>query len=242
MNTYRRNALAAGILLVIATVGAIAGTALYKPFLGDPVDATTVAGNVTRIYAGAALQLLAYAACPAIAIALYPVLRRYSEALSLGSVAFRTMEAIFYSIGVVGVVLLVNMSETAVQSGVANSPSFQQPAATLIAARDLVGSVGGVAFFAAGAFLYYWVLFRSAIIPRWLSGWGMVAATMSLGAAVLVLFEVVVPLSTTHIVLNLPIFVQEMVLAVWLIAKGFDQRVAEGGPVSAASLAGARSA
>jgi hypothetical protein len=242
MNRYRRNAVATGILLVVATVGAIAGTALYKPFLGDPLDATTVVANATRIYAGAALQLLAYASCPAIAIALYPVLRGYSEALSLGSVAFRTMEAIFYSIGVVGVVLLVTMSETAVRSGIANSPSFQQPAATLIAARDLVGSVGGVAFFATGGFLYYWVLFRSSLVPRWLSGWGLIAAAMSLGAAALVLFEVVVPLSTTHIVLNLPIFVQEMVLAVWLIAKGFDQRVADRGPVAASSLAGAHSA
>ena len=40
-------------------------------------------------------------------------------------------------------------------------------------------------------------------------------------AALLVMFRLIANFSTTEVVLALPIAVQEMVLAVWLIAKGF---------------------
>ena len=239
MNTYRGNAVAAGILLLIATVAAIVGRALFAPYVSDPVDLASVSSHTMPIFAGAFLQLVGYAACPAIAIALYPVLRRYSEALALGSVVFRVIEGTFYSMGVVGLLLLVSLSQEAVQPGVTDSSQVQHSAAMLVAARDWLGSVAGVAFFACGGLLYYWVLFQSVIVPRWLSGWGLVAAAMSLGGALLVLFQAVVPMSTGHIVLNLPIAVQEMVLAVWLIAKGFDERVAVSVPAPAGSIAGA---
>jgi hypothetical protein len=38
----------------------------------------------------------------------------------------------------------------------------------------------------------------------------------------LVMFRVIGPMSTTQVVLAVPIAVQEMVLAVWLIVKGFN--------------------
>lgn len=239
MNTYRRHAVVAGILLVIATVAAIAGGALYRPYLGDPLDLPKIATNTTPIFIGSLIQLIGYAACPAIALAMYPLLRRYNEALAVGSVVFRSIEAVFYSLGVVGLLMLVAVSHDAAQPGVADANQFQHTAAVLGAARDVVGSVTGVAFFACGGLLYYLVLFQFALVPRWLSGWGLIAAALSLVSAVLVLTQMVAPMSTSHVFLNLPVAVQEMVLAVWLIAKGFDQRATLSAPMPGGSLAGA---
>jgi hypothetical protein len=55
-----------------------------------------------------------------------------------------------------------------------------------------------------------------------LSGWGLVGITLTIAASTLVMFRLIGPMSTVQVVLNLPIALQEMVLAVWLIVKGFN--------------------
>jgi hypothetical protein len=70
--------------------------------------------------------------------------------------------------------------------------------------------------------MYYYIFYQTKLIPRWLSGWGLVAVTMGIVASMLVMFQIAGSMSTFQVVLNLPIAVQEMVLAVWLIVKGFN--------------------
>ncbi len=90
----------------------------------------------------------------------------------------------------------------------------------MLAARDALGEVAVMAF-GPGALMYYSVLYRSRLVPRWLSAWGLLAIASVMASGVLVIAGVVEPFSPPQIVLALPIGVQEMVLAVWLIAKGF---------------------
>jgi hypothetical protein len=89
--------------------------------------------------------------------------------------------------------------------------------------RDSAGTVGVLAFY-TGATLYYLIFYRSQLIPRWLSVWGLAGTALGLTAGLLVLFQSIAVLSSTQVVLNLPIAVQEMVLAVWLIVKGFSPK------------------
>lgn len=70
--------------------------------------------------------------------------------------------------------------------------------------------------------MYYYVLFRSRLVPRWLSGWGLIGAALLLVSTVYAGFAQEFGFSTVNTVLNIPIGLQEMVLAVWLIAKGFN--------------------
>jgi hypothetical protein len=78
----------------------------------------------------------------------------------------------------------------------------------------------GVFAFCLGAFMYYYLFFQSRLIPRWLSGFGIVAIILMMAACVLALFSG--NRITSYIPLAFPIFLQEMVLAVWLIVKGFN--------------------
>ena len=81
-------------------------------------------------------------------------------------------------------------------------------------------SLVGVFAFCLGAFMYYYLFFQSRLVPRWLSAFGIVAIILMFAACVLSLFSGD-PI-TGYIPLVLPIAVQEMVLAVWLIVKGFN--------------------
>ena len=98
--------------------------------------------------------------------------------------------------------------------------------------RDSAGTVGVLAF-CTGATLYYLVFYRSQLIPRWLSVWGLAGTVLGLVAGLLVLFQSIAPLSAPQVVLNLPIAVQEMVLAVWLIVKGFSSKAKAPAPTAA---------
>ena len=91
--------------------------------------------------------------------------------------------------------------------------------------------------FGLGALMYYWVFYQSRLVPRWLSAWGLVAIA-SLMVSALFMFRLIEPMSTTQVVLALPIFLQEMVLAVWLIAKGFNRAAIA--PESASHPSGSR--
>lgn len=236
MNAYRQNALAAGALLIVATVSTVVlGTIVLKPVVGDPADLARIADNQTQVFLGALLNLIGAAACPAIVLALYPVLRVHSPALALGSVAFRSIEATFYVVSVVGLLMLVTLAGEAAKADAADGAFYERLAALVVAARAWLGFVAAVIFAGLGTLLYDWVLYRARFVPRWLSGWGIAAALAMLLAAMLAMFGVAAPLTPVHILLNLPIALQEMVLAVWLIAKGLAPAVATA-PTSAVAL------
>ena len=75
-----------------------------------------------------------------------------------------------------------------------------------------------------GALVLYSVLYRSRLLPRWISIFGFVAAILITASAVFPMLEVNfdLPEGMYELILVMPIAVQEMVMAVWLIVKGFN--------------------
>jgi hypothetical protein len=74
--------------------------------------------------------------------------------------------------------------------------------------------------FSLGSLMFYYLLYKSKLIPRWLSGWGLIGAVLFLASAFLPQLSYVSP--STLVYLHLPGAVNQMVLAVWLIVKGFN--------------------
>jgi hypothetical protein len=236
MNTNRRIAVVAGMLFIIATVAdLISRVVLLQPILGAPADLTKISANEDQVLLGALFLFIGAAAAAGIAIALYPVLRKHNEGLALGSVGFRLIEVVLYMGIVTCLLLLVALSQGSANAGAATSSAYEVPGALVMAARDSLGEVAVLAF-GLGALMYYWVFYRSRLVPRWLSAWGLVAIASVMVSGLLVMLGLTDPMSTTQIVLALPIFLQEMVLAVWLIAKGFDPVAIAAEPASEGSL------
>jgi len=233
MSKDRRTAVVAGVLFIVATTASLLGrVVLLDPILKGADILAKIAANQNQVAAGALFGLVAFFASASIAIALYPVLRRYSEGLALGSVGLRIIEGVLYSIGAIAVLSMLTLARGLVEAGGPASSYIQASGVLLLAVRSWAGIAGTLAFYPAGL-MYYFVFYRSRLIPRWLSGWGVVAVTMGFTASILVAFQLIIPMSTPQIVLNLPIFLQEMVLAVWLIAKGFNPSAIASGRDSA---------
>jgi hypothetical protein len=225
MNNYRKTAIIVGVLFIIATVAAVLGKVVfYQPVLDAPDYLTGIFANENQVITGAILGLIAAFACAGISIWLYPTLKKHNAALALGSVGFRIIEGMLYVVVVLGLLSLLTLSQEYVKEGASETSFFQASGSILLAMREWAGQLAVIAF-TLGGMMYYSVFFQSKLIPRWLAGWGFVAVALSLASALLSLFGQVVPFSPVSVLLNLPIGVQEMVLAVWLIVKGFNPSV-----------------
>jgi len=219
----------AGILFITATAASLLSTSLLNPVLtGSGYPAKTFA-NQDRVIGGASLELLAVFAGAAIAISLYPVLARHRPGLAMGSVGFRLTEGVLYAVGAVGALLLVTLSQQFASAKAPLSPYFATTGALLRALRDQASLAGVLAFY-IGALMYYYIFFEAGLVPRWLSGWGLAGVILGFTAAILVLFRVTGYMSALQVLFNIPIGVNEMVLAVWLIVRGFSSPATDPGP------------
>jgi hypothetical protein len=218
--TDRKTAVIVGVLFIVATAANLLSTNLTRSPVDAPDYLSSLAASGDQILVGALLALIAALASASIAIALYPVLQRHNAALALGSVGFRLIEGVFYIVDIIGLLLLFTLSHAFVKAGTPADSYYQTIGALIQAGRVWANFVFGVSAFSLGALMYYAVLYQSRLVPRWLAGWGVLGAACSLGAAISILFGLT-PYSPPMIVLILPIAVQEMALAIWLLVKGF---------------------
>ena len=219
MDSTRRTAVIAGVLFIIATVATFVADALTPALTGTDY-LIRLAAHPNQVAAGVLVKIVSVLAGAGIAVAMYPVMKRANAGLALGSVVFRTLEAAFYLVGVVSLLVLLKLGQQFAAAGVADQTSLQAIGDSLVSVRVYAAPLLGVFAFCIGAFMYYYLFFRSRLIPRWLSGFGIVAIILEMAACVLSLFSGN-PI-TSYIPLAFSIFLQEMALAVWLIVKGFN--------------------
>ncbi len=224
MDSYRNNAIVAGVLFILADVASLSSSQFLAPI--RTLDFTEFSANQNQALIGALLVFIGAILCVGIAISLYPVLKKFNQSLAIGAVSFRLMEAVLYIVGVVNMIFLLTLSQEFVQAGAPSSSYFQTLGAVFLSGHDWVGFGAGPIAFSVGALMYYIIFYRTKLVPRWLSIWGLVGVTLCATSAMLVMFNIIGTFSTVQIVLNFPfIFAQELVLAVWLIVKGFNPSV-----------------
>lgn len=219
----------AGALFITATITGLLSTGLLNPVFSGSGYLLKISAHQDRILAGAFFEIIAAFASAGIAVSLYPVVRRHGEALALGSVGFRLLEGGLYLVAAVGTLLLLQAGRDAT-AGSPIPPYLRTSGALLQTLRNQAGLIAVLAFY-AGATMYYYVFYRARLIPRWLSGWGLAGTALGAVAGLLVLFRVTGYMSTPQVALNLPIGVNEIVLAIWLLVRGFDSSTAASAPV-----------
>lgn len=220
MKSYRGNAIAAGVLFIFCSAAAILSVVPLGATVGAPVDFAKLAGSDSAVVITALIEFVWAAAGMGIAIALYPVLRLFNPTLALGSVVGRVVENVFILLGTLSLLALLTVSQQA--AGSSGTSSFEATGDALVAVRDWAPEFVAVLAFVVGTFMYNYVMYSSRLVPRWLSGWGLVGALLSLIALLYTGFTQDFGFTTVNNVLSAPIGLQEMVLAVWLIAKGFN--------------------
>jgi Domain of unknown function (DUF4386) len=208
MSADRKAAVWIGVLYIIGTVALVLSVFVSDAVLTGPDFLAQIAAQPNQLAAGAVLVLVAGFSLAMVPIVFWPIGKRYSETLAIGYVVFRgALEAVVYIAGVLCWLLLIALSK---QPGAGAAAEFVRTTETVI--WDQVG----VFPFVLGALMFYFVLYQYRLVPRWLSVWALVGAAL----------YVVSPLGSMfgHSLgfFMAPLALQEMVMAVWLIARGFN--------------------
>lgn len=219
MDAHRKTATVVGVLFIAATLAGVLSV-VFGPNLAAPDYLTSLSANPTQGRVGGLLEFAMAVLIAGIAIWLYPVLRKHSETLAVGYVVARTIEVVVFTVAVISLLALVTLSREYAVAGSPDAPYFQTLGALLLAVREWGGGVCATIVFGLSALMLNYVLFGARLVPRWVSGWGLVGAALYFASGFFPLFGYG-PRSTIVALLNVPLGLQEMVLAVWLVAKGF---------------------
>lgn len=220
--TDQKIAAIVGVLFILGTVPALVSLPLAQNTVSAPDHLTAIAANEGQMLLFTAIKFIMGIACAGIGLALYPILKKYNEGLAIGAAGFRVIEGVLQVVGATLYIFLLALSQEFVKAGAPASSYFQTADAVINAAIGWERDAAILLTFGIGALMYYVVFYQYRLVPRWLSVWGLVGITLTILSAVLVMFHLLPPSGTIQVILLMPILPQELVLAVWLIVKGFN--------------------
>jgi hypothetical protein len=220
MREHRAAATTAGILYITGTVAGVLSIVVSAPVRegGDPLAAA--AKHSGAVVTGALLVLVMGLSLAFVPVVLFPVLRRVNETLAIGYLVMRgAVETVCYVLLAIGWLLLVPLGEV-----ISAGPGTASPAGvhlgSLVINFEAANAMLALVFCLGGA-MFYLLLYRSRIVPRWITVWGLVAVLFYVSAVLLAMYAVIGANSSGQVLMFMPMAVQEMVLAVWMIARGF---------------------
>jgi hypothetical protein len=149
---------------------------------------------------------------------MYPIFKKYDEGLALGYVGTRIFEGLIIFINTIILLSILALSQEYVNTLTPDISYFQTSGALLLELRETLGILVDFPF-PLGAIIFNYLLYKTKLTPRWLAVLGLIGGVLWFATAPLRLFGFnPEPME----ILALPIAAQEMILAVWLIVKGFN--------------------
>ena len=226
VNTYRKTAIVVGGLFIFAIVMLFVGEAFYKPILDSPDYLENVYPNRRTVIMGVLIEFTVVPAVVLLSVLLFPVLKMHNEALALGYVSLRLLDVAILSVAYVNILSFISLSQNYLNSNGADVAYFRYLGESIRAVNTWAGTTGllYLIVFAVGSLILYAVLYRSKLVPRLISVFGFGAALILLLGSVLAHADVSTGMSGSgvEVIFAAPIALAELMLAVWLIFKGFD--------------------
>jgi hypothetical protein len=216
MDASKKIARIVGVLYIIGTVTGVLCGIFTEPIFKKSDLLMKAYTNGQQVVMGLIFLLIMGISLAWVPVLMYPVLKKHNKILAIGYVVFRgALETVTYLITGVFWLLIVVLGKLYVNATASNVSDYKLLGDLLLGGAER-STVLTTIVFSLGAIILYYSLYKSRIIPRWLSGWGLLATLLYLCTGVYALFK------SSIDVLLMPLAVQEMVMAVWLIVKGFN--------------------
>lgn len=225
MKNAKKNAVAAGILYIIAAVASISGLALYDPILKSQNYIISDGLFNNQIYWGAFLEIITTFSVIGITISLFPILKKVNLTLSIGHVCFRLLEATIILIGTLCVISVVSLNQEYIKEVNPNRENYLMAYKILIELKNWTFLFGPNLVLAPSTIITGYLLYKSNLVPKVISILGIIGGLLIFISGLFVIFGLYEQISVWGIVCAIPVFFFEMSLALWLIFKGVTESI-----------------
>ena len=234
MDNTRKLALAGGALYLVTFAASIPTLALKAPLV-DHADWILGHGSATGVLWGGFLDFICAVAGIGTAVALYPIVRRYSRTSAIGFATSRTLEAAILVVGAISLLSIVTLRNDAVGG---DTSSLLTTSHALIAMHHWSFLFGPGFMPAINAMFLATVMYRFRLVPRMIPLMGLVGAPLLLVSSVATVFGGHGQVSSTAFLFAFPIAAWEFSLGVYLTVKGIKSPVvATDAPAASPALA-----
>ena len=217
MSPMRKAALWAGLFYIATFVFSIPALGLYDGVLHD-ANFVLGSGTDNGVLWGGLIEMITALTGIGTAVALFPVLRRYSPSRAVGFVASRTLEAAMIGVGVLAVLAVYTLRNDAAG---ADPATLTTTARGLVAVKDWSFLLGPGVMASVNALFLATVMYKSRLVPRWIPTLGLIGSPLLLISSVSTLFGGWDQISTAGLAFGLPIATWEFSLGVYMTIKGF---------------------
>ncbi|MCL2164864.1 MAG: DUF4386 domain-containing protein [Oscillospiraceae bacterium] len=204
-------------LVVQATtslIGGLIGIGLFTD-IGDMAGAMkSISSNIGSAYIGIILQLITALVIVVLATALYQAGKRINKTVAVIAYGFYLTEVFIH---VVNQIIVFAFVEASRQFAISGDASLVTIGNILYSTKDFSGAIAMIPF-GLGAILFYYLITKADIIPKWLGYWGMITVSLIFVGWSLEAFGVPIPF-----VFYVPYVPWEWVSGVYILTKGTHQ-------------------
>lgn len=208
-----------GILLIIQLVGGIlVNFFLTAPLFGSPGFLVNGSLYAQQIGAAALINLIISSLSVTVAVMAFDIFSRHGKKLPLALLAIFSVGLAVTAFENIGLLSLVSFSDAYAQATTDTERSLFDSLKVIVTSFRNWAHYTNLILSGVGLLIFYLILFRSSLVPRALSSFGLLAVLLQISSVSLPFWgqSVIFPLLA-------PIGLSQLILSLWLMIKGFKQ-------------------
>lgn len=225
MHTNRKPTQIVGALFLIALILNLIASEMMNPVLDNPDYLLHAFPEKNIVIVGNLLNFICGIAMIFIPIFLFPVVRKKHKSLASAYIVFRALEGILFVYLAIKTLSFIPLSEACLNAEPDAISAFRT-AGNLVHAEIHWATIIYIVIFTLGGATFYYLLFKTNLVPRFLSVWGFLSIVLLFLGVSLAIFKAGLfshmPLMKGMTWFAPPIALNELVLGIWLIANGFS--------------------
>jgi len=222
MNSTNKTSRILGIAFLLQFVTSFSSAAFLKPtwFVPENMSDTLVkiANNPLMMRVNILLDVLTALGVTFLGAILFLTLRKHNEKIALTAFGFYLLEVALLAGSRIEAFSLLRISQEYVATG--QSAYLLTMGNLAYESMDFVGNTLHMLVFCLGAILFYFLLYKSQVVPRWMSLWGLITIFPMLIGTITQIFGYTIPF-----VFYVPYVPFELVIGIWILVKGINDNL-----------------